>query len=240
MAQEKIATPGAKRGRTRGMGSMTEKAILEAASPIFAQHGYEAVSLRRIAELANITAPSIYIYFKDKRSLYVAVCMHSLSRHASMIFKEMRKGQTAEERLEGFMHGMAKGLIDDPSIAKLFQWVIVEGDTEILYMIERRIFRQPLDALTALLAEITGDDQSENIGMSFFALALGTLQFAQLMEITRDDMHLRTDAQALSTHVCNMLFPRVFGPNAGAKRRAAPVADSAAAKPRRRAPSTKA
>lgn len=58
--------------------------ILDAARDLFVKEGYEAVSLRRIAEAIEYTAPAIYTHFKDKADLLRTLCRRdfgALSNH---------------------------------------------------------------------------------------------------------------------------------------------------------------
>ena len=52
----------------------TKRAILEAATTLFEQRGYDGFSLRQVAEGIGYTATTIYLYFKDKDELLLAVC----------------------------------------------------------------------------------------------------------------------------------------------------------------------
>lgn len=52
----------------------TKKSILAAASELFSNRGYDAVTMRDIARLAGCSHTTIYIYFKDKEDL-----LHQLS-----------------------------------------------------------------------------------------------------------------------------------------------------------------
>ena len=47
-----------------------KKQILEAAVEAFAEHGYERTSIAVICEKAGIARPTLYQYFKDKRSVF--------------------------------------------------------------------------------------------------------------------------------------------------------------------------
>jgi AcrR family transcriptional regulator len=46
--------------------------ILRNARRLFAQHGYDRVSMDRIAAACRLTKPALYYYFKDKRSVLLA------------------------------------------------------------------------------------------------------------------------------------------------------------------------
>lgn len=55
--------------------SSAKERILEAASELFSQKGYAAVSVREIAKRANCSHTSIYVYFQDKRGLLEALAL---------------------------------------------------------------------------------------------------------------------------------------------------------------------
>ena len=74
------ATPRAERIRSNSADRRnrakedTKRAILEAATTLFEQRGYDGFSLRQVAEGIGYTATTIYLYFKDKDELLLAVC----------------------------------------------------------------------------------------------------------------------------------------------------------------------
>ena len=47
--------------------------ILEAALSLFSEKGYEATSTREICELAGITKPTLYYFYKSKEGVYRAL-----------------------------------------------------------------------------------------------------------------------------------------------------------------------
>ena len=57
-----------------------ETAVLDAAVQCFWQHGYEATSVRDLAEKMGITSASLYNTFGDKRSLYRRALDHYLAQ----------------------------------------------------------------------------------------------------------------------------------------------------------------
>jgi len=73
----------------------TRRAILSAAGRLFAQKGFDAVSIREIAKEAGCSHTTLYIYFKDKEAL-----LHELSVGP----------------LEG-LHQQLREVLDDKSLA---------------------------------------------------------------------------------------------------------------------------
>jgi AcrR family transcriptional regulator len=59
--------------RTRLRGSQRRQLIVESALPEFAQRGYEAASVGRIASAAGISRTVLYDHFRSKHALFVEV-----------------------------------------------------------------------------------------------------------------------------------------------------------------------
>ena len=53
---------------------MLFRSILEAARELFVTEGYEAVSMRKIAERIEYSAPALYFHFQDKAALLQELC----------------------------------------------------------------------------------------------------------------------------------------------------------------------
>ncbi len=50
--------------------------ILDAARALFVKHGYESVTMRKIAERIEYSPTAIYLHFKDKETLIAELCRH--------------------------------------------------------------------------------------------------------------------------------------------------------------------
>ncbi len=59
--------------------------ILEAASRLFVEEGYQRVTMRRIAQRIEYSPTTIYLYFKDKNDLLQAVCEETFSQLAGKL-----------------------------------------------------------------------------------------------------------------------------------------------------------
>jgi AcrR family transcriptional regulator len=62
--------------------SELRRRILDAARELFATHGYEAVSMRKIAEAIEYSPTAIYVHFKDKAELMRELCHQDFGRMA--------------------------------------------------------------------------------------------------------------------------------------------------------------
>jgi AcrR family transcriptional regulator len=62
-------TPGATTGRRERKKAATRKAIADAALRLFLERGYDAVTVREVAEEADLSATTLLNYFPSKESL---------------------------------------------------------------------------------------------------------------------------------------------------------------------------
>jgi AcrR family transcriptional regulator len=72
--------------------------ILDAARELFAADGYDAVTIRRVAEKVEYTAPVIYQHFADKATLIREIC-YTDWREFGAHFRELRAVADPIERL---------------------------------------------------------------------------------------------------------------------------------------------
>ena len=60
--------------KRRGEGHTRREEILQAAKELFLEQGYDSTTIRRIADRVGISAPALYLYFKDKEAIMLALC----------------------------------------------------------------------------------------------------------------------------------------------------------------------
>ena len=70
--------------RARERAELNDK-ILSAARELFAAHGFEAVTLRKIAAAIDYTPAAIYWHFKDKDDLVRTLCVQDFDRLAETV-----------------------------------------------------------------------------------------------------------------------------------------------------------
>ena len=87
MRAEVPATTGRKR---RGEGHTRREEILEAARGLFLTHGYESVTIRKIAEQVGVSAPALYLYFPDKDAIVLELCDQTFGQLLEL-FGEIRR-----------------------------------------------------------------------------------------------------------------------------------------------------
>jgi AcrR family transcriptional regulator len=103
--------------RKRADGELSRERILDAATEIAAERGYEGTSIALVSKKCGLPASSIYWHFKDKDDLIAAVIERSFA-HWLTAWQFPDEGD-APERLKGMAVQIAKALLDSPDFIRL-------------------------------------------------------------------------------------------------------------------------
>ena len=76
--------------------SETRDKILDAARELFITHGYEGVSMRKVAEKIEYSPTAIYLHFADKEDLFHQLCQEDFARLASVFQRSAMPGDPIE------------------------------------------------------------------------------------------------------------------------------------------------
>jgi len=76
--------------KKRGEGHTRREEILQAAKELFLEQGYDATTIRRIADRVGVSAPALYLYFQDKEQMMLALCDQTFG-HLIQAISEIEK-----------------------------------------------------------------------------------------------------------------------------------------------------
>lgn len=100
-------------------GEKTKAKLLEAAEGVFAEQGYQAASITRITERANVAQGTFYLYFASKLDLFEQL-VEDLNRRvrAAMSDGAARGSNRAEAEREGF-RGFFEFTVEHPALYRV-------------------------------------------------------------------------------------------------------------------------
>ena len=108
--------------------SAGEIAILDAAVHLFSEHGYDGVSMRRIAQAAGVSKANIYHHFDSKQALYFAIMRRS-AEELSLLLETLAEGKGSfMQRLQVFAGAHLKHLFDHSERVRLVLREAFSGD----------------------------------------------------------------------------------------------------------------
>jgi AcrR family transcriptional regulator len=109
----------------------TKHRILEAASKLFAEHGYEGTSVRQIASGASVSLGMIRHYFGSKEGLYRA-CIESVLAIFGELGSQIARGVAAGDKPAEVVSQMVRTgfawACEHRSVCKLMLWDLMRRD----------------------------------------------------------------------------------------------------------------
>ena len=116
--------PAHKRRRRRPDGELSRTRILDAATEIAAERGYEGTSIGAVSAKCELPASSIYWHFKDKDDLIAAVIERSFANWLTTW--RPPEGGPPRERLVAMAGQTARGFLDSPDFIRLGLMLLLE------------------------------------------------------------------------------------------------------------------
>ena len=198
-------------------------AILDAAEELFAERGYDAVSLQEVADAAGVSRATPSYFFGSKEALYRAVLDRVMEPAHDLVAAVRALGESgapAETVIAQGVEGYLEFLASRPTFVRLIEWevlrggrflgesvphiaVVEQGLAAIGTELKRPRFRA-VDPVQLLLSFVA---------LSFFPLSHGPTLLASLGVDVRDPAFL----EARKRHVVDLLLHGVMEPDADRK-----------------------
>ncbi len=151
-----MAPKEAKTRQRRADGELSRARILDAATEIAAERGYEGTSIGAVSTKCGLPASSIYWHFKDKDDLIAAVIERSFNNWLKVW--QLPEDLVGLDRLVEVAIGTAKAIMDSPDFLRLGLMLAlerrpVEPRARAMFIGVRD---QAFGALTRSLADLAG------------------------------------------------------------------------------------
>jgi AcrR family transcriptional regulator len=132
-----LSPPARQRRRQRERSDATRAALVDAATPLFAERGYHGTPAELVVRRAGVTSGALYHHFGDKRGLFRAAFEAVERRLAARVAAAAAGGDGPWERLEGGVEQYLRAclepevrrmvLADGPSVLGWEQWHTVDA-----------------------------------------------------------------------------------------------------------------
>lgn len=123
--------------------------ILDAATEAFAQYGYYACQVSRIAKLAGVADGTIYLYFRNKEDILVSLFEDRMGQFITGIRAELSRCQTTEQRLATLVHTHLRYMEENRALAVVTQIELRQPDVRV-----REAISGPLREYYHLIEEV--------------------------------------------------------------------------------------
>lgn len=164
----------------------TRELILAAAENLFASQGYQATTIKQVAEQVGVQGPALYKHFSNKRALFEEV----LER----VFDPFTSLMADTEDLPGALQRVLEQQVRNPNASRIVQQATLSGGEDLALLVDRwylPFFDQAREVAS------TGDRGLSAVNiMALHSMLLGYLTLAPLHREIFDTEPLSAEALA--------------------------------------------
>ena len=187
---------------TRPRGAQSQAAIFRAAALEFAQRGYDAAGVDRIAARARVNKAMLYYYFRSKQGLYVEV-LRDMFRTVGARTRAIADGQgTAEEKLDAWILTMVQEAAGRPWFPPIMLRELASGGAHI----DRETFGM-MNGVYAAVRDVIVQGQREGTFreadplLTYFTVLPAILIFFARQRVVAQRKHAQGLAAAAPRHI---------------------------------------
>ncbi|NOY69021.1 MAG: TetR/AcrR family transcriptional regulator [Deltaproteobacteria bacterium] len=184
----------------------TRNDILKRVIPLFAQKGYNGLTMREIASKTHITFGLIYHHFKSKQDLYVSAMKLAFSGRLKVFTESIQDECPPEKCLENLVVNFCRELNQDPVFTRLVQRELLNGDKKRLRMVVETVFADIFESLCGLCHRLCPTLDPFLLAESVVALCAFHYQFAPIRDLLPGSRPERdNDPLIIAHHICHLL-----------------------------------
>jgi AcrR family transcriptional regulator len=197
MPKQEESTPRRPR-RSRADGELSRVRILDAASEIAAERGYEGTSIALVSAKCGLPASSIYWHFTDKDTLLAEVISDSYVRWRAIqpTWAKSPAGDDLKASIDAVLMQMSEGIVGQPEFWRLgimlaMEHRVTEAEARVRF---REVRGDTLALLTSWWARALPGEHLTAVPDAAFAMARMTLAFGDgLFIATQIDSDVNVD-----------------------------------------------
>jgi AcrR family transcriptional regulator len=179
--------------------------LLEAAARLFAERGYDAVSMRDIAKAVGVTQANLYYHFQDKADLIQATLAQVFGAGAQRL--ESWLSEHPGDRLDAFVRWFVRTLMTDRIFARLLNRELLDGDAGRVDALCRTVLQRPFSAIVASISLAPGAGSVEAAALSLIGFTLGQVLVLPLAPGLAGDRIAAESADTLAERILAFVGP---------------------------------
>lgn len=155
----------------------SKEKIIEAAIEVFFDKGFDAASMREIAEKAGLTKPMIYYHFKNKEALYVALLEENLELFYQGLERLLTKDSDPRATLSAIIDHFEQTFAKDARVYNIIQREI-SGNGHYVALLTEKYFIKVSQRIAGFLEQgqqmgfIRPDLDAQLVEMSLVSILL--------------------------------------------------------------------
>lgn len=183
-----------------------EKA-LRVATMEFAQHGFDGMSMRVLANKCSVTAGALYHHFASKEELYEEVCNQIFDDIVCVIEASVTTASTPDQMMERFVLALFDEWMKNNHILVLTQRTVISAMTRPDHCFTVPHFRRLFAAINKIQSKILGTEVDEATSYAFGSMIFG---FCSLMRYPMPDSGCSAEAYIAKRRSELLRFSKIF------------------------------
>ncbi|MCA9521595.1 MAG: TetR/AcrR family transcriptional regulator [Myxococcales bacterium] len=156
--------------------------IREAADQLFCEKGYDGVSMRDIAERAQVNKGLLFYYYKSKADLFELVLARYYEAHREALASAFAAEGTLRERIHRMIEAYMSFMADNQRYARLVQQQVAELEThELIQRNLAPLFEWTISALSGV-TDANGPLAARHFWITFSGLVINYFTYAPLID----------------------------------------------------------
>ena len=146
--------------KTSTASADTRQRLVDAAATLFANKGFEHVTVREICKASNANVAAVNYHFGDKAGLYRAVVMRAieLMRETNELSQRAGDGLSPDDQIRGFVRVFVSRLAGEGPTAWIHKLMAreMERPTDVLELVMQQVLKPRIDYLSGVIGAIMG------------------------------------------------------------------------------------
>ena len=190
-----------------GHDSDIPRRLIEAASEVFARHGFAGTRVREIVRAAEVNLASVNYYFGGKEGLYAATLHELAAQRIAQQPSPQQQGEAPEKALHRVIRAILQRFVEGDRHSPLGRILAHESMNPTVYFdrLVADIVRPELDVLLALVDRLVDGrldrDQATRAAMSILGQCLFYLFARGAVERLRPEIVGEGACDALARHI---------------------------------------
>lgn len=129
------------------------RAILDVAVALFAEKGFDAVSMNDIARSAGVSKANVYHHYGSKDALYLTTLRVACDDSSHVIAKTANADGPFEQRLADFLRNHLESMLDNEQATRLVLRELIEHGAQRGEALAEQVFGEHFSGLVAIVTE---------------------------------------------------------------------------------------
>lgn len=186
---------------------MTSKEqILSQAVLLFAEHGYDGVSMRDLARSSGLGVSTLYHHFPDKEALYLQAVQQAFSNKATAFTEVWQAGISAQQRLEQFVLRLTEMMLADRNFHRLMQRELLEANDSRMQLLAEQVFESQFNEIMSVIGELIPGRNAHLVAVSVLGLVCNHLEMQPMRKFLPGYQTEHEDAEIISNHIVELLL----------------------------------